>query len=366
MWQKKLLAFIVIANQVLAMYGIGLSSISVLDICLFLIIITSVFKFIFTKKIDFNRTIILLIIPTILSYILVFSSKNDMTFHLRSFKYIFYLVSIGIIAPKTSLKDLLVIYRVLVLAACVFLCFQYFSLLVFNFYPKGYLEGIPLLREELSSHSEITSYESWFRPRSFFGEPSQFGIFVGSYLAILVTLKKKFTKSSYFIAFSLLLSFSGTAYTLLALSLALYIVKTSKKFSMLIITGSLIPIAVLLITQNNFGPQFVKRLTRRTEGLIELNEKLDVLNFIFGNGMIGRIDFNNWANSITLYFYYFGLIGISFLFLFLLIQFRQKYSLNSTIILLIMSLSIGTEFLISQQILLLFPILLKANENSLV
>lgn len=356
-----------ILNPIFALYGTGFLSITLLDAILISLLIFHFVKVLFLSGIKTYKLYVL-ILPVVFSVIFSLFINSIVSFDLdvltKSFRYLLYLFSLLFLTSYFDLKLGWKILKYTGLISCIFLLFQYFCLYFFEYYPPGYIPGLKLMREELIEHADVSSLKSWFRPRSFFGEPSQFGIFNGVLLFISLHFQRKIRFFHLFLSFSLIASFSGTAFFMLVLSWSWRIFSALKKYFLLniAILGALIFYFISLNIDFSF---YYKRLIRRLESFDELFFHLNSSFIFFGHSIIGRSRFENWPNSFILYIYYFGIFGLLVLITILLYLFVKGDIFTKKLVVLIFALSLGTEFLVSQLILLIFPLLKFNNEGSL-
>jgi hypothetical protein len=113
------------------------------------------------------------------------------------------------------------LYRFLTIIACVFLLLQFIAFYLFNYTLPWIIPGLELNYSNIDTDTYVQSYTSlystYYRPTSFFLEPSYFSQFVTPFLILLLfqSNKKVDYKLAIFISIAMLLSTSANAYIFL-------------------------------------------------------------------------------------------------------------------------------------------------------
>ena len=352
------MSFFWVLNPVLALYGFG--TISLFDIFLLLFLPYGVL-WRFTEARPGVSAFYLLVICSVLLSV-AFNTNEISQTYLRAFRLLLYLVSLFLFSSKFDVLMGKSVLRFLASFASAFIVYQYFCYHLLGFYPRGFLQiqGIEVLRTELIDHALTAPGKFWFRPRSIFGEPSQFAIVIGLHLFTDNNIK---LVRLLFLFFSLLLSGSGLGVVVMMLVI---LFKTSVRLRGFILLSS-VAFFILFNLEPSVFLELVKRGWRRLVMFSELNSIMSSTNMIFGKGTIGPSAFTMWPNGFVLNFYYFGFFGAFLWSLFYLRVLKEahgtkKYPIAAYLLILIFS----TELIVSQLLLLVLPFIYrKSNENSL-
>lgn len=364
-----------VLNPILSMYGTGLGTLTVFDASLIvgLLLIGALGSVSPGISISPAPEIAIYVMAVLLlSTVNLFRVNQAAILEvlLRTLRYIFYLGFLFLFSK--SFFDIRLarrVFRSLVVFATLFLFYQYFALYQLGFYPKGYVEFLPLMRRGLRVHSAQAVAQSLFRPRSIFGEPSQFGIVAGIYLVWTLVSRKRISLDAVLVSVGLIMSRSGTSYLILMFGwffwsmLAVSRVARSRRRlwiarSVIVLSGTFVAVGLLLVFGGNVAAEFLFRGMRRIAGLISLGSFLDASPDIvlFGLGM--QIDgiFRGWPSSVVRVIYYFGFAGL-FLFLSQLtwLWHRAITTWQRVMVLVLFVFSVGNEVAVSSP--LLFSIL---------
>lgn len=367
------------------MYGTGLATVTVFDAFLFL----ALFCVAAVRSVGIEAGLqpcreLQLYIATVATFSLVnlFHTEPgevaDVT--LRTLRYLFYLFYIFFFS-KTYFDYRLAkrLFRWIALFATFYLFYQHVSLSQFGRYPKGYVEFLPLMRPELRLHVLQATPETWFRPRSIFGEPSQYGIVVGTYLTWTLSSQKRISLDHLLMSAGLAISGSGTAYLILLLAWLGRIIlimfnraRTGMRSSIgrffLLAAGVGLVFWALMVFANDLVSVFFTRGQRRLHGFVFLPGffELPLARVLVGVGMNTTV-FRAWPSSVVRVVYYFGLFGLlSFLLFFVFLWKQTRFAWQRTIVLLLFLLSVGNEVGVSSPLLfLILPLAIYDGEASL-
>lgn len=347
-----------VLNPILAMYGFG--TISLFDIFLLLFLPVGLLTRLSVEdKVYVKAYYSLFIFSILLSALFNISEITDT--YLRSLRLLLYLFSLFLFSTRFDIYYGKTLLKYLAFLSSIYLIYQYLAYHYLGFYPKGFVQipGIEILRQELIDHAQTPSGKLWFRPRSIFGEPSQFAIVVGLYLCIEQNIK--FVRLL-FLIFALFLSGSGLGFAVILLVLFF---KASIRLRTYLFITAIIAFFLLSIDSPIFN-DLIKRGGRRLIMFSELSLLMSPVDMIFGKSTVGPDDFSMWPNGMVLNFYYFGMIGLLMWFLFLLNRLREMYvhNRNSTLFFFLM-LVFSTELIVSQLLLFILPFIAIRNENSL-
>lgn len=106
--------------------------------------------------------------------------------------YLFYTMTVFLLYPCFFDKEFAVrLYKATVIAACAFALIQFFVAEFFGYYISGCFRNSIAYAYAEELNGGMLAAGATVRPRSFFGEPSDFGAYVGIYLILLLVAKKK-------------------------------------------------------------------------------------------------------------------------------------------------------------------------------
>lgn len=228
-------------SPIFAMYGIGISSLSFLDLVLFFVLVLGFARVIFSyyregraaimhyQDVIFFSVLVFFcfyIVFISVYHLLAFPELNGKEDFFRALRVVLYLVLAIFFSVRVDFYMFLRALTNVALFVSIFLLYQYFSMYFLGYYPKGYVDILPQLRPQVVSFSEsITYYESWIRARSVLGEPSQIGLLVG--LALLLRLSHNstpvFSLANFILLIGLLCSKSTTSYMVLLICFVVFL-----------------------------------------------------------------------------------------------------------------------------------------------
>lgn len=379
-------SFITVLSPMLMMYNIGISTLTLLDgilLLTYLWFIVADFDKLSISLGICNKVLFVFISIVIFSSVLFFTlGIIDKTVILRTCRLLLYLSWSLIIGYKYFDRDMaLRLYKWFCMFATVFLIAQYILLFFFEYKLPGYIRFLPLSRPEVEVFTMGMNASITTRPRSVFGEPSQYGIYITGYLSIMfLTDRLEFDKKALiFLCAGMLLSRSTTAIFGVGLSLLLimcfWLKEGRRHFTKKsILFGGLAFLAIFAVAVINISrivrlvTSFLARLPasieHRIEGYLWLGEWISCAvasEIIFGIGMneeaIYKAGTISWVPSTVKIIVYFGILGIVVMLclMFVLNQRVEKECRGFIWIILIMGCF--TELLVSNWLVLFLPFL---------
>lgn len=383
---KGIITNVVILSPLLAMYGTGIATITILDLSLIILSILILSNQMTSSKLKLNpnvKILVILIIGILVNFLFnsfFYDKTKFIEVFLRTIRFSYYLFFLMLIINDLFSEELaLKIYKYVAIFATFYLIIQNILLFGFGISLKGYIPFLPVMRDELIHFTENLSATSWARPRSIFAEPSQYGLYVSGYLAL--SLYKSNIKDSMFIKIFLsggcILSVSTTAILVVLLLWIVKIFKYLKKninnfVVILVISIILFSIIFLIYSNTSKFDLFIQRIgisfQNRFGGFIAYNDFIQQNSslriILFGSGMDLNI-ITTWASGLARILFYYGLMGftffiLAFLYLSLNITKDKKSYLN-----VIFLMGIFSELWLSNWILLFLPFVLMKQENDI-
>ena len=333
--KKNIFTLMLVFSPVLAMYSFwGIEKISMLDVSLLLFILVNIKEIFYSLKgIDLRQPGMLFVIYILLQFVLFtffkFDREEIFAITLRTGKYVFYLLSVYVLARLYFDFDKAINYlKYLTIFAAVYFFLQTYLLRVHGVYLKGYLPFWTQTRQELVEFSENAWNAPHVRVRSIFGEISQFSIIAGAYMFTTIQdiksmiTDKKTLMTNFFIILALLLTISNVAYFVLVfyfIAVSYLSIdwsnkdKVKKTFVYLLIatTGFMLIFMSTGVFQkiiDRFAYSFSNRFSPYID-FINSGSFNSIFNYIFGLGMDTSI-LEGWFPSTLRIFYFFGLVGI--------------------------------------------------------
>lgn len=355
------------ASPHLLSYSIGIGSFHLLDLFLLILLISNLHKI---NQISYPIAGFFLVLIICFFLHLLFDVNNNIGF-LPQLRYFYYLIfSILIVPIFKSSEKMNRAYEIIVNIAVYFLFLQWIVILSTGIYIPGYLPGLELMREELQTFSEQAILTDWFRPRSIFNEPSNFGLFVGSFFFIRSFKSKKISLGDLFIALSLIVSFSTTGFLLLIMSIIFRSIEGLKKIKFNTIINSIsflfiITIFILMmdLDENVFG-RIEQAMLGRIDGYSDLFKYFNDSNLtrlIIGAGFGFKVS-EVWLPSILNIFIYYGFLGLlSFLFLLTQFLYKNESVKSKAYVFIILIASFFTELALNS-VLIMFIFLVTTNK----
>jgi len=372
---------IVVFSPVLALYGIGFSSITLFDLGIFLSLVSIIFgkfvqaDFVFKNQASAESYLYVILIITLSVVHFIFSYQGgEIDSIMRSIKFlIYFLFPFMLFSSISDFNKFLIYFSYAALFVAIFLIIQYLLLFFTGYFLKGHLSisFLPILRPELVEFSDsITHYKDWIRLRSVLGEPSQIGIFVGLALFVRVYFFNSFfSLINVVLIIGLVMSFSTTSYAFIVASYVYYILRRGGVYIVINIFA-IFAIFVLFLYYfylNNIEVgmgRILKSLINRIgrDGFIESYE--NIFNLFFGYGY-GSFVLEKWLPSISRILLSFGLIGF-LMFIISIFRLVNIKSFTSIYFLLIyLFLSFGSEVPLSFFNTLYILIFLYLKKNSI-
>lgn len=372
---KFFFTFLMIYAPLLFMYSSGIKGLTLLDISLLIFNIFFILNGVIKKKIKLKPIVYLSPLIIYLSFWVLISLNSQDTL-MRALRYLFYISQIYLYFNTYFEYSLgIKLYRNMSIFASLYLYIQVIIRKFYNFYLPGVIPGIPLMEEELRAYSAQ-------RPMSFFEEPSHFAIYILGYITILLFEKKKMTLKNFWIvsilSVSIFLSSSFLGIIVLFILILIKIIQSiienivKRKVNIKYIVIFLICILIGTLSLKNTKAfeylsnveVLLKQASGRFEGYYHYaNLKSDIIQKIFGRGMIGMPD-GLYYPSYILIIYYFGYIGLALFLFVILFNFRiKKFDKFSALIICLLGLGIGSELILGRFILLYYSIIAARNKE---
>lgn len=330
---KRAFTILCISTPIINIYNInGILVQDILFIVLFPFLIYSLFAN-FKGNLLYKPTVFMFVyvlIHFLLIYIFDTNNVKD-TMVSNTLHYIFYLFLVMFFVKKFFDIDLAIkCYKYFCIFATMFIFLQFILGTIFNYYLQGTL---PFFETVADEYSNIALRDlSVFRPRSIFGEPAGYGIYISIFLAINLFTEKRSIKDysvDIFLTIGVVLSRSSTG---ILLCLLLWVfkgfirmkvnLKRDFAFIIYLIFGILIigfPVMLFFINSDTYSLIIDHIFGTGTNGLgfgtlnrignykyvfsTIYNSNIEIL---FGHGM-RELDFYN--PGIPRLFYYFGVTG---------------------------------------------------------
>ena len=305
-------ALVIISAPILGIYGVYLGeSVTLFDVSLATI---AIFELIRNRKRKISLIFALFSVSFLFSSTLRALEDPEVALLLKNLRILFYYAFFGILAVNIlSVETIYKVGKILCVFSCTFLFYQYFSLFTQNHYPQGTLNFLPLLRNDLADWGS-QGYSNWFRPRSIFGEPSQFAFIVGTFTTWEALRKNSnlFLVAFYLVSLIAIFSTLGLLITIFNLFILILFQDNFRKYAIFIL-----PVCVVLI-YFMFGEKFSiweQRFFWSIENRIEsvtVNTYVNgfepgVVDFLLGTGP--RFDlYPFWLSGLARFYFYYGVI----------------------------------------------------------
>lgn len=382
---SRFITLIAVLSPILAMYGTGIATITILDVAILLSFIVAplssgIHEFMLVR--GQQRIILLLIALVIFNFFITIGTggaDSDVGVLLRTMRYILYL-AFSMLLLKDKYFDVrfaIRVYGYVSLFASMYLIVQFILLYGFNYSLQGYLSFLPIMREELETFSSGLFASSYSRPRSIFAEPSQLGLYTAGYLGIIYFCKIKENNkySKWVIMLAMLMSASSTAEISLAILIVSYIAKQikEKKFTGLILPIALATGAIVITSLGGFlNDRLILTIQRlpssflnRVNGFYEFAERsssFSIINLLFGIGM-NTDSMTVWYSGVAKILLYFGSVGMLVFLIVVICGFMQKNSSSRKYFCFFLILSIFSEMLMSNWLILYLPFVMRNIEE---
>ncbi len=379
---KKIFTFLIVIFPLLSIYQSGISTLTIADIfliSLFPFFLAKLFKTRKTIKISFVLLSITFLI-CIQMMIFMILGKIDTSSIFTTLRLLLYYFTLAIFTKELFLIiDGIKYYKIISLISSILYIVQFFLLKVGDFFLPG---TIPFLKTEVDEYNLIMKNHLWTssayaRPRSFFGEPSHFAVYVSLCLAILLIREKKRNwKLIGILTFAMLLSGSGMAIILCAIIYFTILIKsilfgrlTLKKILLVILCLSIfIPIFGSYTTTESFSIFYNRTFIEKdsTEGrfgnfkeAFSLDKDFDEI--LFGEGVykISDIEGQKYITSIPRVYTYFGIIGFLIFINMTIYLFIRKKKLNLIAWSMLFIISFASEILFHNLSFVFIPYIIK-------
>jgi hypothetical protein len=301
------------------------------DLFLIIVLLFLIFRTIIVgEKIKIVKELLpFLVYVIIITFFFIFNIDNDsrLSLLLRSGRYIAYLFFVVFfIRSYFDLEKAKSIIKYVSIFATIWILVQYLGIVFLKIYIPGHLLFLPITRESVYSFGTLVfQHHAYIRPRSIFDEPSEFGLFCGLYLFILLR-KSNITFKNFllavFITVGIIVSTSMIGLVIAGflwiIFLYDYVIENRFDKRFFILLFILIVSFIVLGNQQLFG--LIDRITsggifgsERFDGiLLVFNVNLSKLELLFGKGMIDYKVYG-FMPAFTRLILYFGLIGFSLL-----------------------------------------------------
>ena len=381
---RKLFTILIVIFPILNIYQLGISSFTLAD-SLLLITIAFLILDIFKNKRKLNvSNIMLIIFLLIFVQMLIYSIMdiNDINAVMTTLRIEFYYFVIALFFKDYfSTTYATKVFPIFATLSSCMLIIQYVAFYRYGIFIRG---TVPFLKvnENLSTYINIMSAGLWTsipytRPRSFFSEPSHFGVYVTMALELLLSnSNKKNWLAIIIITLGILLSGSTMAIILALLIIVINIIKLffeiidtkklKKKIIMIVIVTLAVSIPCLMAISKTTSFQVFYNRTfvskDSTDGRFEnfsytFKEKKNVFYVIFGEGITKIEDTNGtkYITSIPRIYKYFGLVGIIISSGLLLYCFGKLKGLNLAAFIILFAISFSSEILFHSLLFVYMP-----------
>lgn len=280
-----------------------------------------------------------------------------------TFRYLLYIASAIFVINVQS--EVYFAEKLYIYIAVVSACFLLFQICIYYFgavYVPGTIPFLPLIDSSLYGYADVLNAAETKRFMAFFGEPSHFAIYVLGALSILLFSKNFFSKKRIVIAiyltFSIVLSTSILGALISIVLWAIYFVKSitsrvDRLDARLILVVPLVLLLVFLVLGQTQAFSYISNVDifeRQADG--RFSGYLYVYQYyvqnpellIFGNGV------NEWLSEEYLaglprILFYFGLLGCFIYAACFVFSCKRKDALSEAMLLLIILISTGSEFI---------------------
>lgn len=370
---SNLYTFFLILSPILFMYGVGLGTLTLMDVILIFINLLLFFRVLLIGKINIQLSILPFLLYIVIT---MFFHGLDENAILRTMRYIFYLFNIIFFTKKYFHYQFGVkLYRIVSLLSTAFLLIQRLSYNTIGLYIPGVIINANLIAYDLYDYNKVLDQAQYKRFMSFFEEPSHYAIYILGYLVILLFAKvnvnsksKSFILEICFLSLGIVFSTSILGIMVLIVMLIIWITKNfikNKKSFIKITLFAFIFVGLMVFISNTNAFEYLTNINiiyRQAAGrfggyeIIQSNN-ISISNALFGRGMISN-EYGIFFASYPLMIYYFGYIGL-FIFVSSFISYFIKFKLDGATALLIsiLVIALGSEILLGRFILLYFPLI---------
>lgn len=375
---KKLYSTILIMAPILCIYGIGISTITFFDFLLFSLNIIMMFQLLLIGKIK----IFLNIIPYgIYVFTTMIFNIYDSELVLRSLRYIFYILNIIVFVKNYFDYDIGVkVYRIVARISTIFLMIQIISNKLLGIYLPGVITSLPLVDTDMLNYSEVFQMSQVKRCMAFFAEPSHYAIFILGYFSIILFDKNrrhnisKLLFESIFLSIGIVLSTSILGVAVMICIWIIWLIFNYREFIskpyMLIIIIALFSILYMLLSDTTAfkyvtdSSVIERQSSGRFDGYSFINsDYITPVQKIFGQGMTKK-GMDVYLPSYPIIIFYFGYIGLILLISsFIPYILRLKYSTTLHLLICMFAISIGSEILVGNFIMIFFPLIISSTNQ---
>jgi len=330
---KKIFTLCMVLSPLLSLYGVSESSITFMDISLIILIPLMTLVNIKVGRLRLNNIyfellpfLLFIVIQFLLLSIIVYDRGLFINIGLRTFRYCLYLGTVVFFAKDYFEYEYgIKVLKYFAIFATTYLFAQLILLRGFNFYLKGYLPFLPVMRESLITFSESARYTEYTRVRSIFGEISQYAITVSAYLScsLFSEHKLKSPKVKIYLTFGLLLSASTlgilNAFIIWIMWLFILVVRSRDKINpkAILIFNLSVFLALLYYFNSSFYQLFTSRFDSSASGRFAAyfdyfinNKDMIWSEVFFGIGMNTHVNILSfWYPSIAKIWRFFGVVG---------------------------------------------------------
>lgn len=374
---RNIFTFIVVIFPIFSIYGIGLGSFTLADLCLFLVIVPLSYSFCQKRR---GRKIIALPFLFYSFYILIASffiiafSFNQGEMILRTLRYVFYTFIIALFVKKNF--DMYFAEKVYIGISIFSVAFIILQTVLFSLnghYIPGYLPYLPVLRTELIDYSLNIGLDGGdIRPRSIFGEPAHFSQYIVGCLIIVLFSQRYFSYRytvALFLSLGILLSISSTGIICMLFIWVIFSLRVMTKNNKFLLYFPLVIFMSFILYITPFFQMFLDRMESghssagRFSGYNYLfNEVIfDVSEFMWGHGM--EKTFDQYLPGFANIYWFFGIVGLMLFISALLSSWKFFTKKQKLLTIIFIVLNLGTEVALGPFLLLYMSFILCKDEN---
>lgn len=377
---SKLYTYCLITSPILFTYGVGIGTLTLIDVILLVLNLLLFFRGLLLGKINIQLNMLPFFIYVIITMLFHELDNNAI---LRTLRYAFYLFNIIFFAKNHfNYKYGVKLYRAVSLISTTFLFIQLLFFKILGLYIPGVILSANLIATDLYDYNRVLQQAQYKRFMSFFEEPSHYAIYILGYLVILLFSKvninrnvKTFFFEVCFLSLGIAFSTSILGVMVLLAMLSIWIGKNfikNKKSFIKIIFFIIIFIGVVFFISNTSSFEYFtnrnivsKQAGGRFGGYnIVLADNTNSINVLFGRGMVSN-EYGIFLASYPLLIYYFGYVGLLiFISSFTLYFIKFKFDVSTALLICIFGIALGSEILLGRFILLYFPLIFKGKQKS--
>ena len=384
---RKIYTATVILLPLLSMYFVGIATVTLADIAIFILMpLLVINSYVHKKTVRWSTTLIIVtlcIAIQLLLYQIIGIAKNgaDLTTLRLILYYSFCAFFIDSYFDYRFGVKLLIYVSI---ASCILWIVQYICLNNFNIFIPG---TFPFLKTEVDEYNQIMFTHSWTsyaysRPRSFFAEPSHFAIYNAMALVILFFGSNKGNDKivKILIIVSMLLSGSGMAIILLSIICIMNLLfkkkNTNIKIKSIIMGLLLILVGVICLPsyfQTDSFQTFVSRTfieKDSTNGRFgnfigAFTEEKNSFAVLFGEGIykISDTKKEKYITSIPRIYKYFGIIGFMLFLILSIFCFAKLRGISIYSWIILFMICFSSEILFNILVIIYLPFIVKGEKN---